>query len=72
MFSTKSKNLINKTQERALKVTYKDNTTIFETLLLESNKNSIHQSNLQFLMTEIYEVKNNYAPPTMYSLFHFR
>ena len=70
--SRKSNNLINKTQERALRLTYKDNIKTFETLLIENNEKSIHQRNLQVLMTEIYKIKNNNAPPIMHSLFQFR
>ena len=31
-----------------------------------------HQKPLQFLMTEIYRIKNNQAPPIMYHLFQLR
>ena len=30
------------------------------------------QKTLQFLMTEIYKIKNNHAPPIMYHLVEFR
>ena len=70
--SRKLNNLVNRVQERALRLTYKDNENIFQTLLNESNETSVHQRNLQFLMTEIYKIKNNYAPPIMHHLFQFR
>ena len=70
--SRKSNNLINKTQERTLKLTYKRNTKTIETLLIESNENSIHQRNSHVLMTKIYKIKNKYAPPRMHFLFQFR
>ena len=43
----------------------------FQTLLNENNKTSVHQRNLQFLMMEIYNIKNNYASPIMHHLFQF-
>ena len=70
--SRKSNNLVSKVQERALRLTYKDNENIFQTLLNESNETSVHQRNLQFLMTEIYKIKNNYAPPILHHLVQFR
>ena len=59
-------------QERVRRLTYKDNENSFQTLLNENNETSVHQRNVQFLMTEIYKVKNNYAPPIMHHLFQFR
>ena len=70
--SKKSNNLANKVQERALRLTYKDNENNFQTLLNENNEASVHQRNLQFLMTEVYKTKNIYAPPIMHHLFQFR
>ena len=70
--SRKSNNMVNKVQERALRLTYKDNENNFQTLLNENKETSVHQRNLQFLMTEIYKIKNNYAPPIMHHLFQFR
>ena len=60
-----------KVQERALRLTYKNNENNFQTLLNENNETSEHQRNLQFLMTEIYKIKN-YAQPIMHHLFQFR
>ena len=70
--SRRSNNMINTVQERALRLTYKDNENNFQTLLNENKETSVHQRNLQFLMTEIYKIKNNYAPPIMHHLFQFR
>ena len=67
--SRKSSNLVNKVQERTLRLTYKDKQNDFQTLLNENNEPSVHQRNLQILMTEIYIIKNNYAPPVMHHLF---
>ena len=73
--SRKRNNLVNKIQERALRLTYKDNQNNFQTLLNECNETSVHQKNLQFLMTAIYNIKNNCALPIMHHLFlwkHFQ
>ena len=70
--STKPKNMINKVQKRPLRLTYKDNENNFQTLLNENKETSIHQRNRQFLMTEIYKIKNNCPPPIMHHLFQFR
>ena len=67
--SRKSSNLVNKVRERTLRLTYKDKQNDFQTLLNENNETSVHQRNLQILMTEIYIIKNNYAPPVMHHLF---
>ena len=48
---------INKIQERALRITYKDNTSQFKELLEKDNSVSIHQKNLQLLMIEVYKTK---------------
>ena len=61
-YSRKSNSMVNKVQERALRLTYKDNENSFQTLLNENNETSVHQRKLQLLMTEIYKIKNNYVP----------
>ena len=66
-----SNNLINKIHERALKLIYQDNSN-FEVLLEKQHDFSIHQRDLQFLMTEIYKIVNGIAPPITNSLFTFR
>ena len=63
--------MINEVQQRALRLTYKNNENNFQILLNENKETSVHQRNLQFLMTEIYKIKNNYAPPIMHHLFQF-
>ena len=66
-----SNNLINKVHERALKLIYQGNYN-FKVLLEKQHDLSIHQRNLQILMTEIYEIVNGIAPIIMNSLFTFR
>ena len=70
--SRKLNNLENKVQKRALRLTYKGNESNIQTLLNKNNETSVHQTNLQFLMTEIYKIKNSLAPPIMHHLFQFR
>ena len=53
----KPNNLINKVQKRALRITYNDRLTDFY-LLWNHNEITIHQGNLQVLMTEIYKIIN--------------
>ena len=66
-----SNNLINKVHERVLKLIYQENSN-FEVLLEKQHDFSIHQRNVQVLMTEIYKIVNGIAPPIMRSLFTFR
>ena len=64
----RSSNLINKVQERALCITYNDQLTGLKSRLSNHNEITIHQRNLEVLMTEIYKIINHITPP-MSSLF---
>ena len=68
----RSSNPINKVQERVLRITYNDQLTYFKSLLWNHNEITIHQGNLQVLMTEIYKTINHNATPIMSSLFQIR
>ena len=50
-------NRINKINERALRLAYKDNKLNFNDLLKLDNSVTIHQRNLKILATEIFKVK---------------
>ena len=52
-------NKINPIHERALKITYSDNTSNFQELLEKNNFVSIHHRNLQVLATEMCKTTNN-------------
>ena len=65
----RSNNLINKLQEQALRITYNNQLTAFKSLVSNHNEITIHQRNLQVLMTEIYKIINHIAPSIMSSLF---
>ena len=63
--SRQSNNLINKVHERGLRLTYRDETKDFQQILREQNEITIHQRNLQVLMTEVYKIMNCIASPIM-------
>ena len=58
-------NRINKIQERALRLVYKDNKLTFDDLMKLDSSVTIHQRNLQILATEIFKVKNSLTPEIM-------
>ena len=70
--SRQSNNLINKIHERSLRIIYKDQKTSYHNLLETHNELTIHQRNLQVLMTEIYDIVNGVAPTIMNSFLEFR
>ena len=55
-----------------MRLTYRDETKDFQQILTEQNEITIHQRDLQVLMTEVYKIVNSIAPPIMNSLFQFR
>ena len=57
-----SNNLINKVHERAIKLIYQGN-CYFEVLLEKHHDFSVHQKNLQVLVTEIYKIVNGIPSP---------
>ena len=65
-------NRINNIHERALRLTYKDNKSSFKQLLEKDHSVTVHQKNLQVLVTEIFKVKNNLAPDIMKDVFEFK
>ena len=67
-----SSNLINKVQEKALRIIYNNQLTDFKSLLSNHNEMTIYQRSLQVLMTEIYKIINRIAAPIMSSLFGIR
>ena len=72
MFCQRQSNILkNKVHERAFRLIYQDNSN-FKVLLEKQIEFLIHQRNLQVLMTEIYKILNDIAPPLMKSLFQLR
>ena len=53
---------LNKIHERALRTVYKGTHAGYKALLKLDNAVSVHQRNLQYLMTEIYKTKNSLYP----------
>ena len=73
MFSSRRSNsLINKLQKRVLRITYNDELTDFKSLVSNHNEITIHQRNLQVLMTEIYKIINHIALPIMSCVLEIR
>ena len=60
-YSKQLNNQINKIQERALRLVYKDNKLTFDDPLKLDDSVLIHQWNLQILEREIFKVKNSLA-----------
>ena len=62
--------IINKIQERALGITYKDTESSYSELLEKDCAITIHTKNLQLLMTEMYKIKNDLSPAFMQEIFY--
>ena len=72
MFCSRNANdLINKIQERSLRLITNDKTSTFEQLLQANKEITIHQRNLQVLMVEVFKIIV-FAPPVMEDFFLFR
>ena len=70
--SRNANNLINKIQERSLRLITNDKTSTFEHLLQANNEITTHQRNLQVLMVEVFKIINGFAPPIKEDFFLFR
>ena len=70
--SRKLNNRINNIHERALRIVYRDNESIFQQLLKQNKSVSIHQRNLQRLATEIFKTGNGLNPVIMEDVFKFK
>ena len=55
-------NRINRLQERALRILYKDDDSTFSQLLEKDHSITLHTKNLQLLATEMYKMKNHILP----------
>ena len=60
---------INKIQERALRITYKDDESTYSELLEKDCAVTIHTKNRQLLMTEMYKTRNDLNPSFMQEIF---
>ena len=62
-------NRINKIHERALRIAFKDTSLKFEDLSMKVASVTVHQRNLQLLITEIYKTKHDLNPKFMGETF---
>ena len=67
--SRKHNQKINKIQERALRITYKDSESSFSELLQNDCAVTIYTNNFQILMTEMYKTRNDLNPSFMQEIF---
>ena len=65
-------NKINSIHDRALRIAYNDNQSTFEELLSKDNSVSIHHRNLQVLVMEVFQIKNNVALEFLNEIFQNR
>ena len=65
-------NHIHKIHERTLRLTYKDNQPSFKELLETDYSVTVHHKNLQVLVTEIFNVKNDLATDIMKDVFELK
>ena len=69
--SLKLNDRINRFHKRALRVAYRDLNSYFEELLRKVSATTLHQRNVQRLMTEIFKVKTRIASELMNRVFEF-
>ena len=70
--SRKINNQINKLHGRALTLVYNDKSSSFWKLLERHNSITIHERNIQVLLTEIFKVKSGAAPVIMTEISKFK
>ena len=69
MFHSRTLNCrINKLHERALRITYKDDKSSFEELLIKDESFTVHERNIQKLAIELYKVAYRLSPEIMDSI----
>ena len=71
--SRKLNKKINKLHERAFRIVYKDDYSIFNDLLAtDGSSYTIHHHNLQLLAVEMYKINNNLSPEFMHDIIHYK
>ena len=63
------KNKINRIHERALRITYNDESSTFQELLDKDNSVLLHHRNIRVLATKIYKVLHGYSPAILNKIF---
>ena len=64
-------NNISKLHERALRITYRDQNSSFESLLRKDSSTTIHVKSLKVMLTEMFKTKNYQNPDFMREVFPF-
>ena len=73
MFHNRTLNYkINELHYRALRITYRDETSSFDELLKKDNAVTIHNRNLQRLAVEMFKAKEEISPKFMNEVFRQR
>ena len=62
-------NNINRIDERALRIVYRDKKSTFKELLEKDNSVTVHVKNLQVLLTEMHKVQNKCSLEIMNKFF---
>ena len=62
-------NKINRVQERALRILYCDEENSYEDLLKRDDGFTVHERNIQLLLTEMFKAKNNIEPHLLQDIF---
>ena len=62
-------NRINRVHKKALRILYNDNESSFEVLLKRDEGFTVHERNLQKLMTEMFKAKNRLEPHLLQGIF---
>ena len=71
--SRKINNQINKLHERDLRLAYNDKSPSFREIIERDKSVTIHEKNIQVLLTEIFKVKSGgVAPEIMTEIFKFK
>ena len=70
--SRKMNNQVSKLHECPLRLVYNNKNPSFRELLEKDNSVTIHERNIQVLLTEIFKVKSGAAPEIMTEIFKFK
>lgn len=62
-------NKINKVHKKALKLLYNDENSTFEQLLAKDKAYTVHERNIQILLTEMFKAKNKLEPHLLQGIF---
>ena len=70
--SRENNNKINRLHERCLRIIYNDKRSSSNVLLEKNGSVSIHERNIKILVTEMFKVSKNIAPPQMHEIFKLK